>query len=86
MNETALSRALSTDEMIRIQRQYIEAMQPFIKHKANIIGMQPFRYIIDGEIWTREILWKPNCKELCDMIDQCIECVGSYILKDVNHE
>lgn len=76
-----LSRALSTEDMICLQRQYIEAIQPFIKQKANIIGMQPIRYILDGESWTQEILWQPNSKELCDMIDQCIGQVGREIFK-----
>lgn len=85
MNESAsnvlLSRALSTEDMIRLQRQYIEAIQPFIKQKANIIGMQPIRYILGGENWTQEIMWLPHSKELCDMIDQCIKQLGREIFR-----
>lgn len=77
-----LSRALSTEEMIHRQRQYIEAIQPFIRVRAGIMAIQPVS-------WTRSkvsgfdqvIRWLPGSKESFDMVDQIIEQIGKEILQ-----
>lgn len=76
-----LSRPLTIDEMICRKRQYIEAIQPYIKQQANIMGLQGVRYIQQGDNWLREIIWHPGSRELFDMIGQCIEDIGRNIFQ-----
>lgn len=77
-----LPRPLTTEELIRRQRQYLEEIQPFVEMKVDIIGMQPFCLImVDGQLSEKEIQWMPGAKETCDMIDQCIAEIGRTIFK-----
>lgn len=76
-----LSRPLATEEIIHLQRQYIEAIQPYIKQQANLMNLQPVRYIQQGDNWLREILWQPGSKELFDQIGLLIEEIGQNIFR-----
>jgi hypothetical protein len=66
-------------EIMRRQREYLEAIEPFIKMKSNVIGVQPVRYLQDGDAWVQEIMWTLGSKELCNQIDQMIEHIAHTI-------
>lgn len=75
------SANIEMEDIISLHRQYIEAIQPYVRQKANIVGMQPARYVLDGDRLIVEIMGQSNSEELCYMIDQCIEMIGREIFR-----
>jgi hypothetical protein len=72
----------SVEELIRLQRQYIEEIQPFIKVQANIMAIQPATWIRNGiNGYDRRINWLPGSKESFDMAGQIIEEIGRKIFQ-----
>ena len=65
----------SVEDQIKMKKQYLETIAPLVKMKADILNIQPVRYIIGEGILERDINWLPGALETFQMIDEQIRLI-----------
>ena len=75
---------LSTDEVARRRKRYLDEIQPFLDIKAKIISFQTKIYKCTADtLLEPTIIWAPGSKELCDQIDEYIAQIGRQYATDI---
>lgn len=65
--------------LINLQREYLEEIKPYVQIQANILNMQPVRYVQQDDIWFKEIIWDLESKKIYDMITEVINYIGKKL-------
>jgi len=79
--QTIRPHPLTIHEQIRRRQRYVEETEPYVQLQSRLMCQQPFRITIpaDPDSTTppkREILWRPEDKELFDRLSECVEQIA----------
>jgi uncharacterized membrane protein YccC len=72
-----LAQHISAERQSLLKREFLEQIQPFIQMQANILSLQPVRYVTSKTAFMeREIMWDASSKSTFDMLDEHIKYIG----------